>query len=270
MSERDRYPAGVPCWVDTLQPDPDAAVGFYGELFGWQFKGPGPMSGGAGGKFFVARVGDRDVAGVGSAPPGGPPRPAWTTYIRVESADAAATRARELGGAVIAEPFDAAPAGRVAMLADPGGAVFGVWEAIEREGAQVVNAPGAWSMSMLNTADPEGARAFYNGLFGWEAEGFSIGEDQAFLWRLPGYFGGEPEQPVPRDVVAVMAPTADGAPAHWSVDFWVADVDATAARAGELGGEVVVAPFDMPIGREAVLADPRGAAFTVTRVGVGG
>ena len=271
MSERDSYPTGVPCWVDTLQPDPRAAVDFYGELFGWRFEGPGAMAGNPAGEYFVARVGESDVAGVGSRPPEGPPpEAAWITHVRTDSADAAAERARDAGGAVLVEPFDAPPAGRLAVLADPAGAVFCAWEAGDREGAQRVNEPGAWAMSALVTGDPEGAKAFYGAVFGWETEGFQVGEDEFFLFRLPGYVGGEPEQPVARDVVAAMAPAPPGTAAHWSVDFWVDDVDAAAARAASHGGGIVVEPQTTPLGREATLADPAGATFTVTRIAAAG
>jgi predicted enzyme related to lactoylglutathione lyase len=267
MSERERYPAGVPCWVDTMQPDVQRALDFYGSLFGWEFAGPGPMPGDPPGRYFVARLRGRDVAGIGSQPGRGGPAPAaWTTYVRVESAEDAAAAARRAGGAVREGPLEVAPAGRMAVLADPAGALLCAWEAGAREGAQVVNEPRAWSMSSLHTGDPEGAKAFYGELFGWRPDVFDAGGVPITLWRLPGYVGGEPEQPVPRDVVAVMAPANGGGarvPPHWSVDFWVDGADATAAHAARLGGRVLVPPHDAPGFRVAVLADPGGAAFSI-------
>ena len=121
MSQRDDYEPGVPGWVDTLQPDPDAAMAFYGGLFGWEFAGPAEMPGDPPGRYFVARLRGRDVAGVGSQPADGP-APAWNTYVQVAGAGNAARAARDAGGAVLAEPFDALPAGRLAVLADPDGA----------------------------------------------------------------------------------------------------------------------------------------------------
>ena len=112
-------------------------------------------------------------------------------------------------------------------------------------------------MSALSTPDLDGAKAFYGAVFGWETDTFAAGDLEVTLWRLPGFVGGEPEQPVPADVIATSLRT-DGPP-QWDVDFWVDDVDATAARAAELGGTVVAGPFDLPIGRRAVLADPQGA-----------
>jgi predicted enzyme related to lactoylglutathione lyase len=268
MSQRDDYQPGVPCWVDTLQPDPDAARAFYTGLFGWEFAGPGDMPGDPPGAYFVARLRGSDVAGVGSRPPGAPPQPVpgWNMYVYVESADDAAGKAAEAGGAVLTEPFDALPAGRMAVLADPTGAPFCVWEPRERKGAQVVNEPGAWAMSQLATPDPERAAAFYAALFGWTTETFGAGAGAITMFRLPGYEGGEPQQPVSREVIALMAASQDDTPPHWSANFWDHDVDASAAKAVELGGAAVAPPFDTPVSRMAVLADPHGVTFSISNV----
>lgn len=247
MSERDSYPPGVPCWVDNLVEDLEPVMRFYRELLGWEFDGPGP------GDYYVAKVRGRDVAGVGQAPPG--VGPGWNTYVSVASVDEVARAA----GRVLVEPFDVLPAGRLAALADPAGAIIGLWEAAERKGAQLVNEAGAYAMSALHTPEVEAAAGFYGDLFGWETEEFAPGVS---LFRLPGYTGGEPAQPVPRDVVAVMA--QDDGPARWSVDFWVPDADELAARSAEFGGSVLVAPFDSIPTRQAVIADPAGGAFSVT------
>ena len=249
MSERDSYPAGVPCWVDNLVGDPARAMDFYRELLGWEFGGPGP------GDYYVATVRGRDVAGLGQAPPG--VSPGWNTYVSVASADDTARAADR----VVVEPFDVLPAGRVAALADSDGAIVGLWEPAERRGCQLVNEAAAYAMSALHTPDPDAAARFYGDLFGWEAEEFAPGIS---LFRLPGYVGGEPAQPVPRDVVAVMA--KDDGPDRWSVDFWVTDADELAGRALGLGGSVVVPPFDSIPTRQAVVADPFGAVFSVTTV----
>jgi uncharacterized protein len=280
MTERDGYQAGVPCWVDTAQPDADAAMPFYGGLFGWEFEGPAPIAGPDSandppGQYFVARLRGRDVAGISSQPAGAPLVPAWSTYIWVDSADDTTKRVQDAGGGVLVVPFNVAPAGRMAVLTDQQGAVFCVWEPKDRRGAQIVNEPGAWSMSALNARDPEGAKAFYGEVFGWTTQAFPVGDMEATLWRLPGYVGGEPEQPVPRDNVATMAPMTsdnfpDDMPSHWAVDFWVGNVDATAEKAAELGGSVLAPPYDLPLEgqfRQAVIADPQGAAFSVSRVG---
>ena len=160
-------------------------------------------------------------------------------------------------------PVEADPAGRFAVLADPTGARFCVWEAGIRDGAMLVNEPGAWAMSALRTGDPARAAAFYGAVFGWAAEPYG----PAWLLRLPGHTGGTPDQPVPRDVVAVMAPLGGaGGTARWDVDFWVHDCEATARQAAGLGGRVVTAPHDRPPFRSAVLEDPAGAVFSVSQL----
>jgi predicted enzyme related to lactoylglutathione lyase len=266
MSERDGYQPGVPCWVETWHNDPEPAVRFYTAVFGWEAENT--LDPDADGTFHICRLRGRDAAAIGSPiPEGAPPTPVWTTFIQVESAEEAARKATEAGGTVIVEPFESLEGGRLAIIADPGGAAFAVWEQAEHKGAQVVNEPGAYSMSALETTDPEGAKAFYYELFGWESEAFGPPEAGFTLWRLPGYVGGEPQQPVPRDNVAVMIAGADG-PARWSVDFWVANADKAVATASELGGSTLTASHDVPGVpgmREAVVADPAGAVFSITQ-----
>ena len=251
MSERGSYQPGVPCWVDILVGDPPRAMDFYGRLFGWEFDGPGP------GGYYEARLRGRPVAGVGAAPEG--VAPAWNTYVSVASVDDAAQAAIHAGGRVVAEPFDALPAGRVAVLEDPTGATICLWEPAARRGCQLVNEPSAYAMSALHTREADAAARFYQDVFGWETEPFAPG---VTLFRLPGYVGGEPAQPVPRDVVAGMM--ANGAPGRWSVDFWVHDADALAGQVEELGGRALVPPSDAGPLRQAVLGDPFGAPFSVT------
>jgi predicted enzyme related to lactoylglutathione lyase len=247
MSERSGYEPGVPCWVDTWQGDGEATAGFYTQLFGWEA---------ARGEYSMFRLRGRDVAGLG----GEAVEPAaWTTYVQVDDADAAAARVADAGGTLVREPFASLDGGRIAIAADPAGAVFGIWQLGEHRGAEVINEPGAWAMSTLLHPDPERAKAFYAAVFGWETEDFG----PATLFRLPGYVGGEPQQPVPRDVVAVMM---EGDPPRWTPDFWVHDADGAAARAGELGGRVLMPPSDTGVGRTAVLADPAGAVFSISKV----
>jgi uncharacterized protein len=275
MSERDGYMPGVPCWVATVQPEPDRAARFYSELFGWEAENLMPAD--VSGDYFLGRLRGRDVAAIVSehgAPP--PPAPVWATHICVESADETAAMVIEAGGSTLGEPFDSPGGGRMAVLADSSGAVFCAWEPRERRGAELVNEPGAYAMSMLNTRDPEGAEAFYGAVFGWEPDTFELGGGAITLWRLPGYVGGEPQQPVPRDVVATMSPMSseqfpDEVPPHWSVDFWIDDVDRGAEVATRLGGKVIAPAYDIPGAglRQAVLADPAGAAFSVTKVTAG-
>ncbi len=271
MSERSHYPPGTPCWVDVLAADPQSELRFYANVFGWEFIGPGPMPS-AGSEYFVARLRGRDVAGVGSSPPNLGASPGfWETYVSVADVGESSALAQRAGGTILVAPFDALPAGRIAVVADPSGASFCLWEPAERAGAQLINESSAWAMSALFTPDIEAAKSFYHALFGWEWETFAAGATSATLCRLPGYFGGEPAQPVPRDVVGVMIEHEAGAEAgpHWSVNFWIDDVDAGAARAADCGGALLVPPHDAAGFRRCVIADPAGAVFTISRVARG-
>ena len=150
MPERDGYIAGVPCWVDTSQPDPDAAAAFYRDLFGWEFEDAMPA--GSEGRYLIARLRGGDVAAVSSQPEGAPPQATWNTYIWVDDADEAAAKAREAGGSVLSEPFEVMDAGRMAVLADPEGAAFSVWQARAHRGARIVNEPGSLNFNILTPA----------------------------------------------------------------------------------------------------------------------
>jgi predicted enzyme related to lactoylglutathione lyase len=277
MPERDGYLPGVPCWIDTSQPDPDAAVDFYRGLFGWDFEDVMPPD--SPGKYFIGRIRGGDVAAVGSVPEGAPPMAMWNTYIQVDSADETAAKVRDAGGSVVTEPFDVMDAGRMAVFMDPEGAAFCVWQAKEHKGAQIVNEHGSLNFNGLNTRAADGAKHFYGSVFGWETIDLGGGAE---MWTLPGY-GDYLEQMTPglrkgmaemgapagfEDVVAAITPIADDqtdVPAHWSVTFAVDDADATAAKAAELGGQVVVPPFDAPWVRMTVITDPQGATFIASK-----
>jgi predicted enzyme related to lactoylglutathione lyase len=277
MLERDGYLPGVPCWVDTSQPDPEAAVAFYRGVFGWDLEDTMPP--GSPGQYFIARVDGRDVAAVGSQPEGAPPAATWNTYVWVQSADEAAAKVRAAGGRVLTDPFDVADAGRMAVFTDPEGAAFCVWQANRHKGAQLVNAPGSLNFNTLSTRERDRAKSFYGTVFGWETLELGGGAE---MWRLTGYGDylqrGDPEMrertaqsgaPAGfEDVVAALNPLGDDepdVPANWSVTFAVEDADATAAKAEELGGRVIAPPFDAPWVRMTVIADPQGATFTASK-----
>jgi predicted enzyme related to lactoylglutathione lyase len=277
MPERDGYIPGVPCWIDTSQPDPEAAADFYSGLFGWDFEDVMPPE--SEGKYFIARKNGGDVAAVGSNPEAAPPIAMWNTYVWVDSADETAAEVRDAGGSAITEPFDVMDAGRMAVFADPEGAVFCVWEPKQHRGAQVVNEHGALNFNGLATRDVDGAKSFYGSVFGWTTIDLGGGAE---MWTLPGY-GDHLEQANPdlrkqmaeggapkgfEDVVASIEPITDdqpGTPPHWSVTFGVDDADAIAASAAELGGNVVVPPFDAPWVRMTIIEDPQGAMFVASK-----
>ena len=268
MSERDGFEPGVPCWVDTWQPDAEAAVAFYTGLFGWEAEDTMPPD--VPGQHFMCRLRGRDVGAIASRPHAAPPSSAWNTYVWVDDATEAASRAGAAGGSVLMEPIESLDGGRIAVIADPAGAAIGVWQPGAHRGTQLVNEPGAWSMSALTTTDPDGSKSFYGAVFGWETETFDLGDAQMTMWKLPGYVGGEPQQPVARDVIATMLPTnGDGGDSQpqWNVDFWIRDVDEAARKAVDLGGKVLSGPSDVPnVGmRQAAIADPQGAVVSLTQ-----
>jgi predicted enzyme related to lactoylglutathione lyase len=277
MPERDGYIPGVPCWVDTSQPDPEAAVDFYSGLFGWEFEDVMPP--GSEGTYFIARLRGRDVGAVGSIPEAAPQMAMWNTYVAVESADETASKVRAAGGEVMMEPFDVMDAGRMAVFTDPEGAVLCVWQAKENKGLGIVNEHGTLSFNGLNTRDVDGAMRFYGSVFGWQTLDVGGGTE---MWTLPGY-GDYLERDNPdlrkqmaqveapkgyEDVVAAITPIADDqpdTPPHWSVTFAVDDADATADRATELGGKAIVPPFDAPWVRMTVIGDPQGATLIASK-----
>jgi len=264
VSERDGYQPGVPCWISSRHPDAEGAARFYARLFGWKVDKISPP--GMSSSLFICKLGGRDVAAIGSPHLADAPAvPAWDTCIWVDSAQETAQKAAQAGGRALAGPFAGFDGGRAAVLADPAGAVFCVWQPGTHRGAQLVNEPGAWTWSALNTRDLEGSKAFYAAIFGWQTGTFGTGGGEATLWRVPGYVGGEPEQPVARDVVAGMVPAPAQVAPHWIVDFWVDSVDATAGTALKLEGSVISAPSSTQAGRSAVLADPQGARFSVSK-----
>jgi uncharacterized protein len=278
IPERDGYIPGVPCAVDTAQPDPEAAADFYGALFGWEFKDVMPPESES--KYLVARLRGLDVAAIGSIPEGTPPTATWRTYFWVDSADETVAKVREAGGAVVEEPLDVEPeAGRTAVVTDPEGAELRLWQARKNKGAQLVNEPGSLNLNRLNTRDVEGAKSFYGSVFGWRTLKLDRGPE---LWTLDG-FGDFLERDNPdlrrqmaeagapkgfEDVVASIGPIPDDqpdTPPHWSVIFAVDDADATAANAAELGGTAIVPPSDAPWVRVTVIADPQGATFVASK-----
>ena len=263
----------MPCWIDTNQPDPEAAVAFYGGLFGWEFDDVTPP--GAPLRYFLASLRDGAVAGVASQPEGTQRAVAWDTYVWVADADETAAKVRAEGGSVLSEPADVGDTGRTALCADAEGAAFCLWEAGEHRGAAIVNEPGSLNFNNLNTRDRDRASAFYGAVFGWEVLDIGGG----YAWALPGYGdfleqrnpgmrAGMAEMSAPErfeEVVASVAPISDDTPAHWGVTFGVDDADAIAARATELGGRVIAAPVDAPWVRMTVIADPQGATFTASK-----
>jgi uncharacterized protein len=245
MTAERTYPAGVTCWIDTEQPDVDAARHFYASLFGWSFSDAVPAD--VPGTYLIASLGGTDVAAIG--PPQGDAPVKWNTYIAVDDADAAAAAVRAAGGGITIEPVEAGPGGRLAACVDPRGARFRLWQPRRRLGAQLTNAPGSWNFSDLHTADAAAAAEFYGPLFNWEFDDIGF----ATMIRRPGYGdhlaatvdpGIRERQddisapPGFADAIGWLAPLANG-DEDWHVTFTVASRDGSAATAEKLGAVVI-------------------------------
>ena len=184
MTEMTTYAPGTPCWVDLGTPDLDASVEFYGGLLGWDI--PETENAEQTGGYRLALLNGKSTAGMMPLMQEGQP-PAWMTYISVDDTDATAAAAGEAGGSVIAEPIDVMELGRMAVIADPEGAVFGIWQPGSFSGAELVNEPGSLSWNELNTRDPEAAESFYGDLFGWSFAEMDMGESGSYTtMHLPG------------------------------------------------------------------------------------
>jgi uncharacterized protein len=269
MATMRTYPPGVPCWIDTEQPDPAAARAFYGELFGWEFSDVTPP--GAAAEYHIATLDGRDVAAIASAEG---ESAAWRTYVAVDDVEAAAASVRAEGGRLVGDVTEAGEAGRLAVCADPEGAGFRLWQAGARPGAQMVNAPGGWNFSHLQTRELAQARAFYEPVFGWQY--FEVSAD-AGMWRAPGYGAHlaatvDPDIYVRQanapegfaDVVAGVEPVGDDVAPRWRVVVSVVERDGAAGRAESLGATVVATRKTMWT-READLRDPQGAELTISQ-----
>lgn len=252
MVTRDSaWPAGTPCWVELGTDDIGGAAAFYTDLLGWEVQRGEPEVGG----YSMCLLGGREVAAIG--PRQGPPSApiAWTVYLATDDADATAAAVAEAGGQVLTEPVDVMDAGRMAVAADPGGAVFGLWQARAFGGFRRVNEPGAVTWSESFSRDLDAGKDFYHAVFGYEFGDVSgAGMRYATLKVGGAEVGGIGElgAGMPADV-----------PAHWSTYFAVTGTDAAVAVATAAGGSVFRPASDTPYGRVAVVRDAQGAYFSL-------
>ncbi len=238
---------GTPTWFDLMSQDPDTVQPFYAAVMGWEFT---PSAGPEMGHYRMALRDGHIAAGLGKRPD--EMRDAWTTYLATDDVDALTAAVREAGGKVLDEPMQVADAGRMAIFADPGGAVFGAWEAGRHIGAQIRDEPGAMCWCEVNTPDATVARAFYERIMGLTTQKM---EGMAY-WTLQ-------EGEKAHAGILQMTEEWEGVPPHWMCYFAVDSADEAGARAAEHGGKVCVPPFDTPYGRMSVLEDPFGAVFSV-------
>jgi predicted enzyme related to lactoylglutathione lyase len=251
----DRHPPGSFCWIELHTTDQNAAKSFYGTLFGWE---PNDSPMGPDGVYTIFRLQGRDAAAGCTLRPdlraqGVPPH--WLIYISVDNADASTAKAKQVGGKILAPAFDVMDAGRMAVMEDPTGAQFCLWQAKNNTGIGIAHAHGTLCWADLSTPDPKRSGDFYSGLFGWQLmrdekdpSGYlHIKNGEHFIGGIPPTTHGQP-----------------GMPPHWLAYFQVDDVDATATKAEEMGAKVYLSPMSMEnVGRMSVIADPQGAVFAI-------
>jgi uncharacterized protein len=258
MPARTKHAPGTPSWTDLQTTDPKAAQTFYASLFPWTYDDQD--TGDPSFPYTMVLKDGKPVAGLSSLPQeqqaqGIPSH--WNTYVTVDDVDASAAKAATLGGTVFMPGMDVMDAGRMAVIADPAGAVFCIWQPKQSIGAELVNEPGALTWTELVTPDPDAVAPFYEQLFGWKAEKADMGGGMQYTMLNLG----------DRGIAGAMQPPMDGIPPLWAVYFSVDDTDATVAEATKQGGSVVAPAFDGPPGRMAVIADPQGAMFNVITLG---
>jgi predicted enzyme related to lactoylglutathione lyase len=252
MAERTTYEPGMPCWVDLTATDLDAALSFYGGLFGWEFQDLGEETG----HYHEALLRGKRVAGLGPAMGEAPPTAYWTTYLCSADADKHAAAIKDAGGQVMFGPMDVFDQGRMVIAQDPTGAMFGVWQPQEHKGAQLVNENATLTWNDLMTRDLEGATRFYGAAFGLTFE--DLPDTPSSAYQLIK---------VADSVVAGIWAMTDEVPAEmppsWLTYFFLDDVDAGFERVRELGGELMHEPTDTPYARYAPVQDPHGGAFSL-------
>jgi len=260
MQTVTKHAQGTFCWPELATSDPEAAKKFYGSLMGWTANEiPMPPEAG-GGSYIIFQLGGKDVGAATRMDPESTKRgvpPHWGAYVAVNSADAAAKKAKELGATVMMEPFDVmGTVGRMAVIQDPIGAVFCVWQAGTNIGAQVLDEPGALTWTELMTSDTAKAKAFYTALIGWKTEAMPMGQGEYTLFKTAdgakkaGMMG----------ITKEMGPM----PPYWLSYFQVRDIEKTVGQAKGLGAKVMVEIQSVPnVARFAILTDPQGAAFAL-------
>jgi predicted enzyme related to lactoylglutathione lyase len=253
MGERTSYKPGTFCWAELSTTDPQRAKDFYTTLFGWEIDDQPTEDG----TYTLLQKNGKLVAALQAQPQqqldmGVPPN--WLCYIAVDDVNARAEKAAELGGTVLMEPFDVGEFGRMALVSDPTGAVFAMWQPGTHIGASLVNDPGSMSWNELSTRDTNKAEAFYTQLFGWTTEKSPMGGEMGdyTVWKNAGRSNG-----------GMLTPAGD-APTAWFVYFTTEDLDDATLRVKDLGGQVMVPPTEVPQGgRFAIIVDPQGAGFAL-------
>lgn len=255
MANIDKNPPGSFSWIELATTDQNAAKSFYTSLFGWVVT-DNPM--GPGEFYSIFKIDGRDAAAgytmrKEQRDAGVPPH--WGVYIAVDNADQAAAKAAQAGGKVLQPAFDVMEQGRMAVLQDPTGAVFCVWQPKKGPGIGIANVNGALCWADLSTPDPERAAKFYSQVFGWKVEkGEKDPSGYLHIKNGEHFIGGIPP----------AAHRNPNAPPHWLIYFLSGDVEASSAKAAKLGGKILMPAKAMEgVGTWSIVADPQGATFAI-------
>lgn len=256
MADYTKHQPGTFCWNELGTTDPDGAKKFYTSLFGWTTRDV-PM--GDYGTYYMWQKNGQDAGAMYKQDPeqqqqGIPPN--WAQYVAVTDADASADKAKQLGGNVVAGPFDVFDSGRMAMVVDPTGAVFGMWQAKQHIGHTVANEFDAFTWNEILTPDPKKAKEFYTSLFGWTAK------------ESPGYTEWHLGEQAIGGMLDTSGPEFGGqVPPVWLPYVSVKEIEETLAKAKELGATVKMGPETIDhVGTFALLSDPQGAVFYVIQL----
>lgn len=258
MQEEVTYKPGTFCWVELGTTDGPAAKTFYTQLFNWTFDdrpvGPDMV-------YTMLKLNDKETGALyqlsGEMLSQGIP-PHWMSYVSVANADETAEKIKSAGGTILKGPFDVMAVGRMAVVQDPTGAVFSLWQPGTHKGAGVCNVPNSLCWNELATPDTAKAGDFYTTVFGWEKNVQQLGPFTYTTFMNDDRPAGGMYKP---------GPEMGNVPPHWLVYFAVDDCDAKAQKVTQLGGKVFAPPMDIPnTGRFAVVQDPQGAAFGIIKL----
>jgi uncharacterized protein len=254
MGERTAYDSGTFSWADLSTTDTGGAKAFYAGLFGWECE---DVPTGGAGVYTMCRMRGKNVGALSGQSDqersqGVPPH--WNSYVTVHDLEERAPRVTDLNGNLIMPPFDVMDVGRMALAADPAGAVFAMWEPKSSIGAEIVNEPGALTWNELATSDMAAAKEFYGALFDWTFEDIEGGPLPYAIVKNGGRSNGG---------IRAQGDQEKGIPANWVPYFAAVSCDESAARATELGGRVVVPTTRVPAGAFAGVMDPQGAVFSL-------
>lgn len=259
MATLDSYAHGQFSWVDLAAHDMNAIGPFYQQLLGWEAV---PQDTQGGPPYTIWTHGGKSTAGLGQMAPemmqaGIPPH--WNSYINVDDVTKVVDGAVALGAEVVVPPFQIMNAGKMGIIKDPTGAMLSFWQKLDHGGAEYVNDPGGFCWNELMTTDPDKAKVFFSELFGWEFEKDETPQGAYWTFKNGDRLNGGMMQ---------IGPQMQGVPPHWVVYFSVDDMDAASSKLTQLGGQVLMPPFEVSVGTIAICRDPQGATFNLIKMSV--